>query len=162
MRLTRTATEIYFECDGAIDAAAYQLALAGIRAVPGDAAPDPAAGLRPAIALDLVPVVGIPEAIDIVELRPIPLSEASAVLMRRRIRWLGASRAGRDACLRLLRDEDAVVGWRRIVWCSVAALRSARQRVRLRPVVFDRGAIERHPFQWSYASKGAVERWAFP
>jgi hypothetical protein len=117
--------------------------------------------MRPAIVFELAPLLGIPDAVDIVELQSIPVSEASAVLLRRRIRWLGVSRAKRDLCLRLLRSEDAVFGWRRIVWCSVAAMRSARQHVRLRPVVFDRAALEQHPFRWSYASTGAIQRWAF-
>ena len=64
-------------------------------------------------------------------------------------------------CLRLLREEDVVLGWRRIVWCSVTSVRAVRARVRSRPVVFDRAAVERQPLRWSYASEGAIQRWAF-
>jgi hypothetical protein len=61
----------------------------------------------------------------------------------------------------LLRDDDTVLGWRRIVWCSVGSLRFARARVRLRPVVFDRDALAGRALQWTYANDGAIERWAF-
>jgi hypothetical protein len=117
--------------------------------------------LRPAIAFDLVPLDAAFQAIDVVELRQISLGEASATLMRRRLPWLRSPRAARDACRRLLRDEDAILGWRRTVWCSVTSLRAARSRVRLRPVVFDRSALERHPLRWTYVGDGAIERWAF-
>jgi hypothetical protein len=101
------------------------------------------------------------QATDVIELRTIPLSDASAVLMRRHVPWLPSSRAARDACRRLLRDEDAVMGWRRIVWCSVASFRAARARTRLRPVVFDRAAVEGQPLRWTYVSAHAIEDWAF-
>jgi hypothetical protein len=81
--------------------------------------------------------------------------------MRRRLLWLPSSRAGRGACLRLLREEDTVIGWRRIMWCSVAAMRVARARIRLRPVVFDRAAVDRHTLRWIFARERAIERWAF-
>jgi len=61
----------------------------------------------------------------------------------------------------LLREEDTVIGWRRIVWCSVAAMRAARARIRLRPVVFDRAALDRPALRWTYARDGAIECWAF-
>lgn len=160
-RLTRAAAVTYLESDRGIDDATYQLALAGIRVSPCSRVPSPVSGLRPAIALDLVPLDGAFQAVDVVELRQIPLSEASAALMERRLPWLRRSRAARDACLRLLREEDAVLGWRRIVWCSVASMRGARARVRLRPVVFDPAAVDRHPLRWTYVSDGAIERWAF-
>jgi hypothetical protein len=160
-RLTHAASVTYLESDRGIEDATFQLAFAGIRVTHCAGAPVPGAGLRPAISFDLVPLDESFQAIDVVELRQIPLSEASAALMHRRLRWLKNSRADRDACLRLLRDEDAVLGWRRTVWCSVSVLRAARKRFGLRPVVFDQTAIQRQPLRWTYVSERAVERWAF-
>lgn len=160
-RLTRAASATYLETDRGIEETIYELALSGIRVVPCGPPPSPGTGLRPAIAFDLVPLDAALEAIDVVELRQIPLSIASLALTRRRIPWLRGSQMALDGCRRLLRGEDAVVGWRRVVWCPVAALRKARARVRLRPVVFDRAAIERNPLRWAYVGAGDVERWAF-
>lgn len=160
-RLTRAAAVTYFDSDRAIENATHHLALAGVRATRCSGVPAPAAGVRPAIAFDLVPLDDAFEAIDVVEVRQIPLGDASAHLMHRRLPWSGVSRSERDACRRLLRDEDATLGWRRVVWCPVSSLRAARARVRLRPVVFDRAAVDRQPLRWTYASDGAIERWAF-
>ena len=160
-RLTRAAGVTYLETDSDVDDATHQLALAGVRSS-WSSAPSPRAGLRAAIALDLEPLAGVLDAVDVVELRRIPLGEASSMLMRRRMRWLPSSQAARDACLRLLREEDALIGWRRIVWCTVAVMRVARGGVRLRPVVFDRAAVDRQTLRWTYASEGAIGNWAFP
>lgn len=160
-RLTRAAGVTYLESDGRIEDATYQLALAGIRSS-WSSVPSRSPALRPAIAFRLEPLDAALGAVDVVELRRIPTSVASAALMRRRVPWLRSSQVARDACLRLLRDEDAVIGWRRTVWCTVAVMRFARARIRLRPVVFDRSAVERQALRWTYASEGAIGSWAFP
>jgi hypothetical protein len=160
-RLTRSAHDTYVEIDREIAEVTHELALAGVRVTRCLAVPGPAAGLRPAIAFDLTPLGDGLQAIDVVEIRAVPLSEASAALMRRRLPWLRGSRQSREACRRLLHDNDVVLGWRRIVWCPVASLRVARERVRLRPVVFDRGALAGRDLAWTYANDGAIERWAF-
>lgn len=157
--MTRAEGVTYLESDRDVEDATHLLALAGVRSSRASV-PSPATGLRPAIALHLEPLDAALGAIDVVELMPIPLSEASAALMRRRLPWLRRSQATLDACLRLLREEDAAIGWRRIVWCPVAAIRMARSRA-LRPVVFDRTAVDRQTLRWTYASAGAIERWAF-
>jgi hypothetical protein len=159
-RLTRTAGVTYLESDRDPEDATHRLAFAGIRCS-WSSVPSPATGLRPAIAHHLEPLDAALGAVDVVELRPIPLSEASAALMHRRLPWLRRSRAALDACLRLLREEDAVIGWRRTVWCSASAMRVARARMRLRPVVFDRAALDHQTLRWTYVSAGAIERWAF-
>jgi hypothetical protein len=157
----RTGARTYLESDAGLESTTYELALAGIRVEGCSGLPTPAATLRRAIAFDLAPLDASLEAIDVVELRQIPLGEASAELMRRRAPWLRRSVAGQDACRRLLRGDDAVLGWRRVVWCSVPSMRAARRRVRLRPVVFDVTAVERTALKWVYVSEGAIERWAF-
>ena len=160
-RLTRSARDTYLETDRDPDEVTHELALAGVRVTRCLSLPGPAVGFRPAIAFDLTPLGDGLEGIDVVEVRAVPLSEASAALMRRRLPWLRGSRQSREACRRLLRDDDTVLGWRRIVWCSIGSLRVARARVRLRPVVFDRDALAGRALQWTYAHDGAIERWAF-
>lgn len=160
VRLTRAGGVTYLESDRDVEDATHQLALAGIRSS-WSTIPSLENSLRPAIALNLAPLDSALGAIDVVELRRIALSDASAALMHRRLPWLRRSQATRDACLRLLREEDAVMGWRRIVWCSVTAMRVARARIRLRPVVFDHTAVDRQELRWTYVSDGAIGSWAF-
>jgi hypothetical protein len=159
--LTRAATATFLASDCGADQVRNELAFAGIRASVCSVVPAAAHGMRPAICFDLVPLRDRTDAIDVVEFRPIALSDASAALMRERHPWWRTSRAARDACRRLLHDEDAVFGWRRVVWAPIASLRAARAFARLRPVVFDRAAIERQPWRWAYASERALEHWAF-
>lgn len=159
-RLTRAAGATYLESELDVVDATHQLALAGIRGS-WCSVPSPATGLRPAIAFHLEPLDAALGAVDVVELTRIPLSDASAALMRRRMPWMRSSQAARAACLRLLREEDAVIGWRRIVWCTAVVMRLARARIRLRPVVFDRAAVARETLRWTYASEGAIGDWAF-
>jgi len=160
-KLTRVAAATYLETEPGVDDAIHQLALAGVRVTRCTGVPALAKDLRPSIAFDLTPLDDEFGATDVIELRPISLGEASAALMKHRLPWLRPSLAARNTCRRLLRDEDAILAWRRIVWCSVASLRAARARVRLRPVVFDHTAVVRQPLRWTYASDGAIERWAF-
>ncbi len=160
-RLTRSARDTYLEIDRGPDEVIHELALAGVRGTRCLALPRQGAGYRPAIAFDLTPLGDGLQAIDVVEVREVPLSEASAALMRRRFPWLPGPRQSREACRSLLRDEDAVLGWRRVVWCSLDTLRVARARVRLRPVVFDGDALAGRALHWTYASDDAIERWAF-
>jgi hypothetical protein len=160
-RLTRTAGVTYLESDGDVADAIHQLALAGVRSS-RSSVPSLETGLRPAIVPHLKPLDPALDAVDVLEVRPISLGAASGALMRRRLPWLRGSRLTRDACLRLLREDDAVIGWRRIVWCSIAALRVIRTHVRVRPIVFDRAAVDRQELRWTYVSDGAIERWAFP
>jgi hypothetical protein len=159
-RLTRTAGVTYLESDRDVDDAVRQLALAGIRSSLSRV-PSPQAPLRPAIAVDLEPLDALVEAIDVIEVQRISLGDASAALMHRRLPWLRRSRFTSDACRRLLREEDAVIGWRRVVWCSIAALRVVRARIRVRPIVFDRAAVDLQELRWTYVSAGAIESWAF-
>ncbi len=160
-RLTRVGSLTYLETDRDITDATYQLALAGVRVRHCSSVPVPGDGVRPAVGLDLVPLDTALHAIDVIDLRPMSLGDASSVLLHRRVPWLASSRAAHDACRRLLREDDAVMGWRRIVWCSVASFRAARARVRLRPIVFDRAAMEHQPLRWTYVSERAIEEWAF-
>lgn len=160
-RLTRTDGVTYLETDLPVDEATYRLALAGVRVMLCQRVPVPAAGLRPAIGLDLTPLDRSVAALDVIEVRSVPLGDASAALMRRRMPWPRGVNAARSVCRQLLREEDAVLTWRRVLWCSIASMRDARSRCRIRPVVFDHAALDRHPARWTYAGEGAIERWAF-
>jgi hypothetical protein len=158
--LTRCAGVTYLESDRDAGNVTHQLALAGIRAS-RSTVPGRGTGLRPALAFDLRPLDAALGAVDVVDLTRIPLSAASSALLRRRLPWLRSPQTARNACLRLLREEDAVIAWRRVVWCTVPVMRVARARIQLRPVVFDHAALERQTFRWTYASEGAIGSWAF-
>lgn len=160
-RLTRSGGVTYLETGLPLENAAHHLAFAGVRVAPCAVVPLPQATHRAALALDLAPFDDTTLAIDVVEVRSVSLGEAVAALSRRRVPFLPVSPATRSMCRSLLRDEDAVLAWRRFIWCSLAALRRARSRVRVRPIVFDGSALERQPLRWTYVSSGALERWAF-
>lgn len=133
------------------------LAYAGVRATRVDAPHPGTPALTQAIGLALAPLSPAAE-LDMVRLRPVDLGEATAALLRRRIR----RRAGpeqRQRCLSILRERDRMIGWRRRAWASVAVLRDGRARAVLRPVLFDRGADP--PERLVFAAEGAIARWAF-
>jgi len=161
-RLIRTPQGSYLEVDvTSVVAAVRSSALAGVRAIACDRDFTPGVDTMPALASGLEPLDPALVAIDVVEARPVPLAEASAALLSPRDLWRTASRDDRDRCRRLLRDEDDVLAWRRIVWCPTRAVRAVAARARLRPVVFDRDGLDRAPFRWTHASDGAIARWLF-
>lgn len=160
-RLTRSGSMTYVEIDRPIVDAVRLFALAGVRARECAEVPSPSPDLRAAIGLDLLPIDGGLDGIDAVEIRRIPLSETSAVLLRRSLGWRPVPPANRERCRRLLHGDDAVLGWRRIAWCPATALRAKAMRAHFRPVVFDRTGIDRAAVRWSYASENALARWAF-
>ena len=163
VRLTRTAGVTYLESDRGVEEAIRRLALAGIRSSLSSV---PVPRSRPPTR-DRARISNrstlLFEAIDVVEVRRIPLGDASAALMHRRLPWLRRSRAARDACLRLLREEDAVIGWRRDrVVLGRRAARGPSTRARCaRSSSTARRSIAR-TLRWTYVSAGPIERWAFP
>src|SRR6266850_7702314 len=74
-RLTRAASLTYLETDREITDTTLQLALAGVRVTMCSGAPGPGDGARPAVGFDLVPLGAAFQAIDVVELHPISLSD---------------------------------------------------------------------------------------
>lgn len=156
-RLIRSDGELLLEC-AAEDAprAAALLARAGARClaarprtVPGD--------LVPAIVDHLVPVT-MPGAIDRVTLRPLDIGEATArVLSARRAIFRGRREHG--GVRTILRGDDRLIAWRRVLWARPSLLRA--QRVRgARPIVFDRGALERAAERFANRRAGELTRWA--
>ena len=160
-RLTRAAGVIYLETGRPFEDVRRDLALAGVRATRCDDVPAPAVGQRASLVLDLTPLADTTPTLDIVDVRSVPLGQALSVLSRRRPPFFRSSQAARTSCRRLLREEDEVLAWRRVIWCSLASLRGVRRHVPVRPIVFDRTALQRHAPRWSYVSAGELERWAF-
>jgi hypothetical protein len=95
--------------------------------------------------------------------RRLHLGEATAQILRRRLAAFRApSPAAQRRCRGLLTGEDALFAWERRAWVDRARLRALRSRSSLRPVVFDRGALERDERRGrSFASDGALAAWAF-
>lgn len=131
------------------------LALCGVRATveQGDVPERPS--LVRAVGTALAPAQLGAADLDVVEVRVVPLGEATARLQRRPIRYwpLGARR--RSRCRSLLRGADALLEIRRTAWCSRGTLRANRQT--LRPVLFDTAAAARQ--LRAYASEQPLTRW---
>jgi hypothetical protein len=131
------------------------LAFAGIGVMRCDGGlPDPPR-LVAAIGTGLAPARLATSDLDVLQVRVVPLGEATARLIRRPTRlWpLGSGR--RSRCRALLRGTDALLEVRRSAWCGRSTLAGARRA--LRPVLFDRSATP--PVQRTYASEGALCRW---
>lgn len=131
------------------------LALHGVRAsiVPGDVPEAPP--LVRALGMALAPAPLGPDDLDLMEVRTVPLGEATRRALRRPIpRWpLGMRR--RSRCRALLRGTDALLEIRRTAWCGRGTLRANRRT--LRPVLFDTRAEPRTIR--AYASDRALTRW---
>lgn len=131
------------------------LALHGVRStVTSEEVPGPPSLVR-AVGIALEPARLQPDDLDVVDVRLVPLGEATARLLRRPIRFwpLGARR--RSRCRALLRNADALIEIRRTAWCARATLRAHRHA--LRPVLFDAAAAAR-PMR-VYASERSLTRW---
>ncbi len=133
------------------------LAYAGVRVTRVDVPQPRAPALTQAIGLALTPLFPA-AALDMVRLRPVDLGEATATLLRRRMRRRAGPRQ-RERCLAILRGRDRMIGWQRRAWAPVPVLRHRRFRAVLRPVLFDRGTTP--PERLIFAAEGAIARWAF-
>lgn len=138
------------------------LALAGIAAVPSMVDLAPPSGTHAAVGRDLAPFPGLAISVDLLEVRRVPVGEATRASLARRLpRLRRPSRAQRERCDALLRERDVALAWRRRAWASRAALRSGAARVSLRPVVFDPDALTREEERTVLASAGLIGRWLF-
>ncbi len=132
------------------------LALRGVGTTPCDGNLTEPTGLVAAIGIGLAPArLNGPDEIDVLDVRVVPLSDATARLTRRfmRVSRLGGRR--RIRCRGLLRESDALLEIRRSAWCGGSTLGGARRA--LRPVLFDRTATP-SPLQ-AYAADGVITRW---
>lgn len=156
IRLVRSEVGLRVECAvGEAERAVALLARAGARCVRMPGAAGASSDLVPAIMSDLVPVV-LPGAIDSVAARTLDLGEATALLMRGSRRVFRRKRDDRGLRA-ILRAEDRVIAWRRVLWARPSVLRSQRGA---RPVVFDRGALENAAERFTLARADEIGRWA--
>ena len=158
VRLVRSDTGLRVECaTGDAERAVALLARGGARCVPVQGVASASSDLVPAIMSDLAPVA-LPGAIDCVTVRTLDLGEATAKLMRGSRSILRRKRDDREL-RRVLRADDGLIAWRRVLWARASVLRS--QRVRgARPVVFDRGALEHTAERFTFTRADQIGRWA--
>ena len=117
--------------------------------------PDPP-GLLAAIGTGLAPTTLINDAeLDVLEVRVVPIAEATRGLLQRPFRPWPLGRHRRSRCRAILRGTDALLDVRRSAWCERATLSRARRD--LRPVLFDRAARPRA--QRVFAADGVLSRW---
>ncbi|MCA1831509.1 MAG: hypothetical protein LC750_01995 [Actinobacteria bacterium] len=131
------------------------LALRGVRtSVVTEAIPTPPMLVR-ALGMALAPARLQEDDLDIVDVRVVPLAEATARAVRRPFRYWPLGERRRSRCRALLRGSDALLDIRRTAWCSRGTLRANRSA--LRPVLFDLAATA--PAMRVYASDHALTRW---
>lgn len=132
------------------------LALRGVRATPWDGSVPEPIGLVAAIGIGLAPVrLSAPDEIDVLDVRVVPLCDATARLTLRFVRVSPLGGRRRNRCRGLLREADVLLEIRRSAWCGRSTLGGARRA--LRPVLFDRTATP-SPLH-VYAADGAITRW---
>ncbi|MEK6619566.1 MAG: hypothetical protein AABZ26_01170 [Chloroflexota bacterium] len=162
--LSRTAEGIFIEVPF-VDTARLSRALAfvGVRVSTADVDLLPPPELIPATSDALEPLALGAIALDVVRIRRVSLGDATRQVLARRWPWLrAASATSRTRCRALLDGTDAVVAWDRRAWGRRSQLRDRRVRAVLRPIVFDRGALEGDvPRHRAFATSGAITRWAF-
>src|SRR5207253_2017157 len=115
--------------------------------------------LRAAIVPSLTPLAS-PAVVDTVDVRSPGLGEAidlvrelTGGLFRRRVR------ERRERTRALLRRDDEVLSWRRVLWAEPGMLRAGRI-AGARPVVFDRDGVEHARERVTFACSADVARWA--
>ncbi len=158
VRLERRDGSVYLECR-AVDAGVVgaMFARAGIRLEPAEPRL-PVASVRPAIVSHLV-AFERGDVHDVVTIRAISLGEAlSSLAVARRWPFAGRHEDRRDRTRALLRGQDVGYTWRRTLFAPAAVLR-ARRLAGVRPVVFDRAALERVPERVGFAQDGALGAW---
>jgi hypothetical protein len=156
IRLSRLDGLLTAEC-AEIDRerAAYLLARAGTRTRPADAAHARPAGSLPASLAGGLAPVAVPGVLDVVDIRAVLAGEATRCLARRRWPW---QRRGEQARVRaVLRGDDRLLAFRRLIWATPARLRSGALRA-ARPFVFDRSAHSA-PERFALGADDELTRW---
>lgn len=153
LRLVRTDGGIWLEvADDRARRAVAMIARAGLRAVPVGAPDAPTQGLVPAIVTHLEPLRAT-GAVDILTLRTIGDGEAITRLARGPFfRWRG----DRETIRTILRGLDRAFVWCRAVHATPKALRALRG---VRPLVFDRSALDRPEERLAFVGRAALTRW---
>ena len=164
MTFHRRAEALFAEVPSAdVPAVVRALAYAGIDAQETRADLLRPSGHIPLVSRDLEPAPSALLASDVVRVHRLSLGQATAEVLRRRFAVFRApSVAAQVRCRRLLRGDDALLAWERIAWIESARVRVARSRSSMRPIVFDRGALDRRDLRGrAFVSDGALGRWAF-
>lgn len=155
-RFVRVDAATFLECpsDLAYDARIL-LARAGVRTEACDAVPAPSRQLVPARAEHLEPVQ-LSGALDSLVLRVLGTGEAADRL--RGHRPFGRGRFDADRVRPVLRGDDYLIAWRRVLWADRAVFRG-RVLKGIRPIVFDRDAVNGGAERWTPTGAGALGRW---
>lgn len=157
--IERNAGQLLVDCaDALVSHATTIFARAGARATVAAGSPSAAPGLRPAVARDLVPRQA---RVDRISIRALDTGEAATRLLRRRWRVLRPAPARVHVARRILRGEDRLYAWRRIVWSTAEELRSTSD-ASVVPIVFDREALTRSVERMALTSDGLLAKWARP
>ena len=155
--LWRRGREVWLTVDERHAGAVHRaLAFRGVGVTWSDlGAPEPPHSLA-AIGTGLAPArLAGSDELDVLDVRVVPLGEATASLIRRPVRLVPIGPRRRSRCRALLRGTDALLEVRRTAWCGRATLAATRHS--LRPVLFDRSATPRA--LRVYAADGALTRW---
>lgn len=158
VRFQRRDGCLYVECrtEDAASAAGI-LARAGLRLERADLPPR-AASLRPAIVSHLVAFADS-DVHDVVVIRGTSVGEAiSSLAPARRWPFQGRREERRDRTRALFRGQDVAFAWRRTLFAPPSLLRS-RRLAGVRPVVFDRSALEAGGERVGFALDGALGAW---
>jgi len=155
-RFVRVDGVTFLECPSELAGdARLLLSRAGVRTGLCDALPVPPPHFIPARAEHLEPVL-LPGSVDSLVLRVLGTGEAAHLLRSRRL--FGRARFDPDRVRPILRGDDRLIAWRRVLWADRAAFRT-RAHSGIRPVVFDRDAVTGGAERWTPAGAGALGRW---
>lgn len=152
-RLVRSDTGLSIELgpDLIADATAM-LARAGMRIASRGSALSRRPGMVAAVVPHLDPIVSA-GVVDALHVRALGAGEATARLARRSY----FRRRPDDGAVRaVLAGTDRAFVWSRIVFARPRAIRALRG---VRPVVFDRGALDRHEERIAFVGASALTRW---
>ena len=156
--LMRSEAGLLIECaEELADEVSALVARAGARATRGGT-PSLVTDLVPALARDLAPLP-LSGLVDRVTIRRVGTNEATLRLASASRGPFRRRRPPDDRIRLVLRGEDRLFAWRRVVWAKAALLRAGAVRG-VRPIVFDRGATARGDERWSRAGAGELTRWA--
>jgi hypothetical protein len=153
-RLRRGPAGVSLECASEdAERAKVLIARGGARVCASAAVIAPVRRALPALMSDLTPVTA-DGVIDTIVLRRVGPAEATARLERRLWVFRRPDRAGIRA---VLRGDDQLFAWRRIVWATASMLRSRLRTAR--PVIFDRDAVEHGRERYAFARADELTRW---
>lgn len=155
-RLARCDDRVTLECADGAEHAAMILARAGTKATALAAAPSPPAGAFPAIVRHLAPF-GCEGSLDVISVRAVEASEATTRL-RGSSSWWPRRRTDRAKMRAILRSEDRLLAWRRVIWAPRSRLLS-HALDGARPAVFDRRGIDVAPERFCLARSFELNRW---